>query len=79
MVKRLEQRGFVERRPADDDGRITVATITDAGYEVLVAAAPGHVATVREYVIDALTPEQLAQLKTIADQILTKVDPGKSC
>ncbi len=79
VVKRLENRGFVVRRPADDDGRITVATITDAGYETLVAAAPGHVATVREYVVDALTPDQIAQLKTIADQILTKIDPDKSC
>ncbi|WP_202873281.1 MarR family winged helix-turn-helix transcriptional regulator [Kribbella capetownensis] len=79
MVKRLEQRGFVTRRPAEDDGRITVATITDAGYEVLVAAAPGHVATVREYVVDTLTPEQLAELKTIADQILAKMDRGKAC
>lgn len=79
VVKRLEQRGFVERRPAEDDGRITVATITDAGYEMVVAAAPGHVTAVREYVIDALTPEQLTQLKTIADQILAKVDPGRPC
>src|SRR6266498_439247 len=79
VVKRLENRGFVVRRPADDDGRITVATITDVGYETLVAAAPGHVATVREYVVDALTPDQIAQLKTIADQILTKIDPDKSC
>lgn len=79
VVKRLEQRGFVERHPAEDDGRITVATITDAGYEMVVAAAPGHVTAVREYVIDALTPEQLTQLKTIADQILAKVDPGRPC
>jgi DNA-binding MarR family transcriptional regulator len=79
VVKRLEQRGFVERRPAEDDGRITVATITDSGYEILVAAAPGHVATVRECVVDALTPEQIAQLKVIADQILAKIDPDKSC
>jgi DNA-binding MarR family transcriptional regulator len=79
VVKRLERRGFVVRRPADDDGRITVGTITDAGYEVLVAAAPGHVATVREYVIDTLTPDQLAQLKLIATQIVTKIDPGKPC
>jgi DNA-binding MarR family transcriptional regulator len=79
VVKRLEQRGFVERRPAEDDGRITVATITDSGYEILVAAAPGHVATVREYVVDALTAEQIAQLKVIADQILTKIDPQESC
>ena len=79
VVKRLEQRGFVERYPSPEDGRITVATLTDAGYEQVVAAAPGHVATVREFVIDALTPEQLGQLKTIGDQILQKVDPGRSC
>jgi DNA-binding MarR family transcriptional regulator len=79
VVKRLERRGFVVRRPAEDDGRITVATLTDAGYEFLVAAAPGHVETVREFVIDALTPEQLGQLRAIADQILQRVDPGKPC
>jgi DNA-binding MarR family transcriptional regulator len=79
VVKRLEKRGFVERFPSPEDGRITVAAITDAGYGELVAAAPGHVATVRQYVIDALTPEQLGQLKTIGDQILQKVDPGRGC
>ncbi|TDU88184.1 DNA-binding MarR family transcriptional regulator [Kribbella voronezhensis] len=79
VVKRLEQRGFVHRCPSAADGRITVATLTDTGYEQLVAAAPGHVATVRQYVIDALTPEQLGQLKTIGDQILQKVDPGRGC
>lgn len=79
VVKRLEQRGFVVRRPDADDGRITVAELTDTGYEQLVAAAPGHVATVREYVIDVLTPEQLQQLKAIGDQIHQKIDPGKPC
>ncbi|QNE21224.1 MarR family transcriptional regulator [Kribbella qitaiheensis] len=79
VVKRLEQRGFVERCPSPEDGRITVATLTDAGYEQVVAAAPGHVATVRQYVIDALSPEQLGQLKAIGGQILQKVEPGRSC
>jgi DNA-binding MarR family transcriptional regulator len=79
VVKRLEKRGFVVRRPDAEDGRITVAELTDAGYEQVVAAAPGHVAAVREYVIDALTAEQLAQLKEIGDAIHRKVDPGRSC
>ncbi|MEU4394016.1 MarR family transcriptional regulator [Kribbella sp. NPDC023855] len=79
VVKRLEKRGFVVRRPDAEDGRITVAELTDAGYEQLVAAAPGHVATVREYVIDVLTPEQLRQLKAIGDQVHRKVDPGRPC
>lgn len=79
VVKRLEKRGFVVRRPDVEDGRITVAELTDAGWEQVVAAAPGHVAAVREYVIDALTPEQLAQLKEIGDAIHRKVDPARSC
>jgi DNA-binding MarR family transcriptional regulator len=79
VVKRLERRGLVERRPSEEDRRITVATITEAGFTQLVEAAPGHVATVRKYVIDALSPEQLEQLKVIGDQILEKVDPDKDC
>ena len=79
VVKRLEKRGFVVRRPDVDDGRITVAELTDEGWEQVVAAAPGHVATVREFVIDALDSEQLAQLKAIGDQIHRKVEPGRPC
>jgi hypothetical protein len=37
--------------------------------------APGHVATVRQHVIDALTPEQITQLTAIADSILSTLDP----
>ena len=39
------------------------------------AAAPGHVRTVRENVIDPLTDEQVAQLDAISNQLLMKLDP----
>jgi hypothetical protein len=38
-------------------------------------AAPGHVANVREHVIDALTPEQVEQLSAIAATLLRRLDP----
>lgn len=41
----------------------------------VVRTAPGHVEHVREHVIDALTPEQINQLTTIADAILSRIDP----
>ena len=41
----------------------------------MVAAAPGHVATVRSNVLDALTREQLDQLRGIGDALLTRLDP----
>ena len=43
-MARMEERGWVTRCRASEDGRGTVATLTDAGWEVLVATAPGHVA-----------------------------------
>lgn len=48
-------RGLVERYPCPTDGRATKVTLTDVGWATVRAAAPGHVATVREHVIDPLT------------------------
>jgi DNA-binding MarR family transcriptional regulator len=76
VVTRLEKKGWVSRCPSAENGRVTRARLTDAGYEVLVDAAPGHVETVRQFVFDALTPEQQEQLSTIATRILGRLDPG---
>lgn len=75
VVRRLEARRLVERHPSPEDGRATDARLTDAGWAEVLAAAPGHVATVRHHVIDALTPEQLRQLRDIADTLLATLDP----
>lgn len=75
VVKRLEEKGLVERFPCPEDGRATNARITRLGMAQVVAAAPGHAANVRRHVIDVLTPEQLQQLSTIADALLGALDP----
>ena len=74
VVARLERRSWLRRDPCPDDGRATLATLTDAGFAKLAAAAPGHVEAVRAYVIDALDPEQLRALTTIGDTILARLD-----
>jgi DNA-binding MarR family transcriptional regulator len=76
VVSRLEERGLVARTPCPQDGRATNASLTGAGWATVRAAAPGHAATVRELVIEALTPEQVDQLKGIAGAILTRLDPA---
>lgn len=73
VVSRLERRGYVSRRPSEEDGRITIAGLTDEGMAKLVATAPGHVARVRELVIDALTPEQLVALGEACRVILGRI------
>lgn len=75
VVRRLEDRGLVERFPCPDDARATNARLTPAGWDKVREAAPGHVATVRQHVMDALTPEQVAQLTAIGDAILRRLDP----
>ncbi|MBI1378535.1 MAG: MarR family transcriptional regulator [Frankiales bacterium] len=75
VVSRLEGRGLVERFPCPEDGRATNARLTDAGWEVVREAAPGHLEAVRGHVVDALTGEQLDELRAIADAILARVDP----
>jgi DNA-binding MarR family transcriptional regulator len=72
-VARLEERGWVAREDCATDRRGQIARLTDRGFEVLAAAAPGHVETVRGYVIDVLTPEQLGQLAEISEAIIAKV------
>jgi len=74
VVARLERRGWLRREPCPDDGRATLATLTDDGFATLASAAPGHVDAVRAYVIDALDPEQLGQLSAIGDTILGRLD-----
>lgn len=75
VVRRLGDRGLVERSPCPEDGRVTNARLTDVGWNAIVAAAPGHVTTVRQHVLDPLTREQLDQLKAIGDALLTRLDP----
>ncbi|MBE1577593.1 MarR family winged helix-turn-helix transcriptional regulator [Amycolatopsis roodepoortensis] len=72
VVKRFEQRGWVERMPDPADGRYTLAMLTDDGYHVVVAAAPTHVRSVRELVLDPLTVEDQQALARIAAKLRTR-------
>jgi len=74
-VGRLESRGLVERRPCPDDRRGVNCAMTDAGYELLVATAPGHVRAVRELLVDPLTEAELRAL----GEAMAKVAPDGPC
>jgi DNA-binding MarR family transcriptional regulator len=78
-VGRLEKRGWVSRSPDPTDGRYTLATLTDEGWDKIVASAPGHVENVRTLVFDTLTKAQVRQLQEIGRRILGATDPGGAC
>jgi DNA-binding MarR family transcriptional regulator len=79
VIARLERRGLVRRTPDPDDGRFTLAVLTDAGRDAVVAAAPGHVETVRNLIFDPLTKAKTRQLRDICLRILSAIDPGGHC
>lgn len=75
VITGLERAGLVTREPCPSDRRATNAVLTEAGWTKIVHAAPGHVATVRALVIDALTPAEQAQLSRISERLLARLDP----
>jgi DNA-binding MarR family transcriptional regulator len=77
-VARLEERGWVRRERAAEDRRGHLAVLTEAGWDVVVAVAPGHVDAVREAVFGPLTPDQTRVLGDALRAIAEKLDPDHS-
>jgi DNA-binding MarR family transcriptional regulator len=71
-ANRLEEAGWIERRRCEGDKRGYQAVLTDAGFEILTTVAPGHVGSVRSVLFDALTTEQVGQLRAIADAVTAR-------
>jgi DNA-binding MarR family transcriptional regulator len=78
VVKRLERRGLLRREPDPDNPRYTTAVLTDAGWDLVVTAAPGHVTAVRRYVIDGLTEHQIDVLREVACHVTRNLTHGES-
>jgi len=79
VVARLEKQGWLRRAPDPVDGRYTLAILTDAGWDKVVATAPGHVTEVRRLVLDPLTAAQARQLAAIGRRIVRAIDPDDRC
>ena len=73
-VSRLETLGWVARLECETDRRGQLAQLTDVGFSVLEAAAPGHVEAVRSMLFDALTAEQVEQLRAISEAVTAHME-----
>lgn len=65
-ISRMVTRNLVTKTEVPGDRRGTSIAITAHGLAELKAEAPHHVAAVRRFFIDALTPEQLTAFATLA-------------
>lgn len=74
-VGRMESRGLVRREPCEEDKRGVRCTLTEAGMAALVAAAPHHVGSVREHLVDPLTREELLALGAAMAKVRDRLRP----
>lgn len=72
-IARMEAAGLVRRVACSEDARGVNCTLTDEGWAALVAAAPGHVASVRRHLVDVLSDEQLAALGGAMDAVRARL------
>lgn len=66
QLTRMQQRGLIERSNCSNDRRGSFILLTESGREAVVTAAPRHVDSVRRYVFDELTAEQVEALGRIS-------------
>jgi DNA-binding MarR family transcriptional regulator/DNA-binding XRE family transcriptional regulator len=73
LVAGMERRGWIRRERAANDGRGSIARLTDAGYAKVAATAPGHVMAVRSAIFDALSPRGLDDLEHACTELLARI------
>jgi len=75
IAARLEKRGWMRRTPDPNDGRATLAILTDQGWDKVVATAPGHAEEVQRLVFDNLSAADVRHLQRIAERIVKAAKP----
>ena len=75
-VRRLQNRGLVECRPAPTDRRATEVTLTDQGWDEITHASSGHIDLVRRLFFEGLPDELLEPLtvglESVYDNIIDR-------
>jgi len=78
QMRRMEQRGLVEREDCPTDARGAYVRLTPAGRTAIESAAPGHVEAVRRLFLDVLEPAELDVLAAVADRVLARLAEEES-
>ena len=76
LVDRMEQVGYVERRPCPRDRRVTYVGLTERGRELLERATAVHLRGIQEHLLDALEPAEVTCLDAILSKLISAGDPA---
>ncbi|MBK1786020.1 MarR family winged helix-turn-helix transcriptional regulator [Prauserella cavernicola] len=73
QIIRMEKRGLVAREECGEDARGSMVRLTEAGRSAIVAAAPAHVAAVRQYFFGALTDAEIDVIGPALERVLDRL------
>ncbi|MGW4325827.1 MarR family winged helix-turn-helix transcriptional regulator [Nocardia sp. NPDC004573] len=73
-LARMDARGLVERRPAEEDARGIIVQLTPEGRVALERAAPNHVDLVRRVFVEPMTADEAQVLRALADKVIAEVE-----
>lgn len=73
MVDRLESRGLIERKTAEDDKRGVLIGLTEAGVELQKKVGRKHVHHIMELMETALDDEEMRTLQALTEKLRTSV------
>ena len=73
QLTRMQQRGLIERSNCTDDRRGAFVVLTARGRDTVGDAAPAHVESVRRYVFDGLSTEQIDTLADISHVVIARL------
>jgi DNA-binding MarR family transcriptional regulator len=73
QVARMEANGLVRREECLQDRRGSYAVLTDAGWRTLVEAAPAHVGSVRRWLVDPLSEQDLSALGRVCERVVDAI------
>ena len=74
QLTRMENRGLVERTEYGADGRRAGISLTAEGRRAADTAIAVHAANIRRHVLDPLTPDQAAVIRTWSEQTVDRIE-----
>lgn len=79
VVDRLVSAALVDRQRCPSDRRGLFAVLSDEGLALVEQVAPGHVASVRRYLVDRVAPSERAQVADAIESCVEALVAGGAC
>lgn len=71
-IDRMAKRGLVARQDSPTDRRSTYAVLTKMGRSAIAKAAPDHLVSVRENVVDHIPQDEIESMADVLELLATK-------